>query len=265
MTTTKKNKSLKNTVKTLATKASKFNPQVLKSSEQLVDNTLATGEKVQDLMEKVLYNGVSILGKQQELTLDTIESIVGQYRDTNDRFKQFIGWGKKEITIQIPLKKQTQKVISTAKNMMNLVQDKADTLLPKVPTKKASAAKATKRKVVKKAKAVNAVNVVKTIKPIKSKKVKAKKDLTIIEGIGPKIANILQKAGIKTFDQLAKTDSTTLKTILAKAGGRYTSHDPSNWAQQAGLAAAGKWEVLAVWKKRLKKGQTTTTSKVVVL
>ncbi len=262
MATTKKNKSLKNTVKTLATKASTFRPEVLKSSEQLVDTTLATGEKVQDVMEKALHNGVTILGKQQELTLNTIETIVSQYRNTNDRFKQLIDWNNRVRTIQIPFKKQTQQVFATAQKMVQEVVDKADTILPKVPTKKASTPKATKRKVARKTKAVK---VVKAPKLSKSKKTTSVKDLTIIEGIGPKIASILNKAGIQSFEQLAKTDTPSLKAILANAGGRYASHDPSNWAQQAGLAAAGKWEVLAVWKKRLKGGKTTTASRVVIL
>ena len=260
MATTKKNKSLKNTVKTIVTKANKYRPEVLKSSEQLVDNTLATGEKVQDVMEKALQNGVTILGKQQELTLDTIETIVGQYRNTNDRFKQLIGWNKRVRTIQIPFKKQTQEVFATAQKMVQEVVDKADTILPKLPTKKVSTPKSTTKRKAKKT-----VQTVKTSKLNKSKKTVSKKDLTIIEGIGPKIASILQKAGIRSFEQLAKADTTTLKAILSKAGGRYKSYDPSNWAQQAELAAAGKWEVLAVWKKRLKGGKTTTTSKVVIL
>lgn len=259
MSTTKKNKSLKNTVKNLATKASQFNPEVLKSSEQLVDNTLATGEKVQDVLENALQNGVAILGKQQTLTLDTIESIVGQYRNTNDRVKKLFGWDKNNTILEIPFKKETQKVITTAKKMVKEVVEKADTLLPKVTAQKTRSAKANKSKIAKKVKAVKAT------KTIKSKKATTKKDLTIIEGIGPKIASILQKEGIRTFEQLAKTDITKLQTILAKAGGRYKSHDPSNWAQQAELAAAGKWEVLAVWKKRLKGGKTAPTARIVVL
>ncbi len=259
MATTKKNKSLKDTVKTLATKATKFNPEVLKTSEKLVDSTLVTGEKVQDLMEKALHNGVAILGKQQDLTLDTIESIVGQYRNTNDRFKKLIGWNKKEFIIQLPLKKQTQKAFATAKKMVKNVVDNTETLLPKIPAKNTSKVKSSKIEVVKLVKASRATKV------YKRKKTTVKKDLTIIEGIGPKIANILQKAGIKSFEQLAKADIITLQTILANAGNRYKIHDPSNWAQQAELAVAGKWEVLAVWKKRLKGGKTTTTSRVVIL
>lgn len=258
MTTTKKNKSLKNTAKAFATKATKFNTEVLNSSEKLVDNTVATGEKVQDLMEKALQNGVDILGKQQELTLDTIENIVGQYRNTNDRFKKLISWNKKETIIQLPFKKQTQKVIDTAKKMVKEVVDSADTLLPTLSAKKVDKLKSIKKKTEKQ------IEVVSVRQSNKNKKAVTKKGFTIIEGIGPKIASILKKEGIQSFEQLAKVDVDSLKTILAKAGKRYTMHDPTTWGQQAELAAAGKWEVLAVWKKRIKGGKANTT-RIVIL
>jgi len=251
----KNNNSLKNTAKSFAAKATTFPIDVLKSSEALVDNTMATGEKVQDLMEKALQNGVSILGKQQDLTLDAIETIVGQYRETNGRFKKLIGWNKRNIIIEIPFKKQTQKIISTAKEIVG----RTDTLLPKVPTKKIANPKPTKKKVIKQVKVKTSPS------PSKNKRAVNKNDFTVIEGIGPKIASILQKAGIQSFEQLAKTDVTNLQIILAKAGKQYQKYDPATWGQQANLAATGKWEVLAVWKKRIKGGKSSTASRIVIL
>ena len=46
-------------------------------------------------------------------------------------------------------------------------------------------------------------------------------DLTKIEGIGPKIAEILKSAEIDSFKKLSKTDVEKLNEILAEAGGRY--------------------------------------------
>ena len=39
-------------------------------------------------------------------------------------------------------------------------------------------------------------------------------DLTIIEGIGPKVNQVLQAAGIQTFAQLAETSAESLEAIL---------------------------------------------------
>ncbi|RMF04327.1 MAG: 50S ribosomal protein L17, partial [Bacteroidetes bacterium] len=80
-------------------------------------------------------------------------------------------------------------------------------------------------------------------------------DLTKIEGVGPKIAEHLNKGGITTFADLSNASKTQLQSILDAAGPRYRMHDPSTWAQQAKLAAAGKWEELKKLQDELKGGR----------
>jgi predicted flap endonuclease-1-like 5' DNA nuclease len=79
-------------------------------------------------------------------------------------------------------------------------------------------------------------------------------DLTIIEGIGPKIASLLQAAGIATFSQLAGADLSRLEKILQDAGLKHLA-DPATWPEQAKLAAEGKWEELKVLTDSLKGGR----------
>jgi large subunit ribosomal protein L17 len=74
----------------------------------------------------------------------------------------------------------------------------------------------------------------------------------MIEGIGPKIAQILNEKGILTFADLSKTKVTLLKEALAEAGSRFKMHDPSTWAEQAKLAAAGEKAKLAQLQAELK-------------
>ncbi len=69
-------------------------------------------------------------------------------------------------------------------------------------------------------------------------------DLKKIEGIGPKIAQLLNDAGIHTFAKLAKTSTDQISKILLEAGSRYKMHDPTTWPEQAKIAAAGDWEKL---------------------
>jgi ribosomal protein L30 len=78
-------------------------------------------------------------------------------------------------------------------------------------------------------------------------------DLAVIEGIGPKIADVLRAAGIDTFAQLAATDSASLTEILQAAGLRLAA--PDTWPEQAALAAAGNWEELQQLQDRLKGGR----------
>lgn len=72
----------------------------------------------------------------------------------------------------------------------------------------------------------------------------AKDDLKKIEGIGPKIAEILNAAGITTFNSLAAADVLEVKAILEKAGNRYKMHNPASWGMQATIAAKGDWNQL---------------------
>jgi predicted flap endonuclease-1-like 5' DNA nuclease len=83
----------------------------------------------------------------------------------------------------------------------------------------------------------------------------AKDDLKKIEGIGPKIEELLNQAGILTFSALSKAATDKLKSILDAAGKRYQMHDPTTWAKQAKLAADGKWDDLAKWQSELNGGK----------
>jgi predicted flap endonuclease-1-like 5' DNA nuclease len=80
-------------------------------------------------------------------------------------------------------------------------------------------------------------------------------DLTKIEGIGPKISELLQTAGINTFAQLAAAEVDRLQQILANAGSRYKLADPTTWPKQAELAAAGKWDELEKLQDQLEGGR----------
>lgn len=115
---------------------------------------------------------------------------------------------------------------------------------------------AVEEKVVIKAEKVKKETTPKATKPAKeTKKANAKDDLTIIEGIGPKIAEILTKAGIEDFAGLAVTKKSAIAEILSGAGSRFAMHDPTTWPQQAKLAAAGKWEQLKKLQDELKAGK----------
>ncbi|MEN9756666.1 MAG: hypothetical protein RL755_853 [Pseudomonadota bacterium] len=69
-------------------------------------------------------------------------------------------------------------------------------------------------------------------------------DLTKIEGIGKKIAELLVAQHICTFTELANSTTKTLQHILNDAGSRFKSYDPSTWTEQAKLASEGKWDAL---------------------
>lgn len=78
-------------------------------------------------------------------------------------------------------------------------------------------------------------------------------DLTLIEGIGPKIKDLLHEKGITTFAQLAASDVTRLRDLLRES--RLYMVDPSSWPRQARLAADRHWDSLEALKSELKAGR----------
>lgn len=121
----------------------------------------------------------------------------------------------------------------------------------------------TPEEIEEKAEAAAAKAPKKTTKPATTAKVKkasqktdnVQDDLTKIEGIGPKIAEILTKKGVVTFADLARAKAKDLKAMLEAAGSRYQMHDPTTWADQAKLAAKGDWEKLNTLQQSLKGGK----------
>ena len=83
-------------------------------------------------------------------------------------------------------------------------------------------------------------------------------DLKIVEGIGPKIEQLLFNAGIHTYSELAAAPVSRLKEILSEAGPRYAMHDPGTWSAQALLAANEEWENLKAYQEFLDAGKRPT-------
>ena len=78
-------------------------------------------------------------------------------------------------------------------------------------------------------------------------------DLQKIEGIGPKVAGVLNEAGINTFEALAGADAADIQKTLNAAG--LQMMNPEGWIEQASLAARGDWEGLERLQSELKGGR----------
>ncbi|MDB6071210.1 MAG: hypothetical protein JWL81_2381 [Verrucomicrobiales bacterium] len=85
-------------------------------------------------------------------------------------------------------------------------------------------------------------------------------DLTVIEGIGPKISELLQAANIGTWSALADAQPEQIEAILAAAGPVYAVHNPGTWPSQARLAADAKWFQLKSLQEKLHAGRPPETA-----
>lgn len=80
-------------------------------------------------------------------------------------------------------------------------------------------------------------------------------DLTVIEGIGPRIAGILNQAGVMTFSQLAEMTPGQLTRLLDENDIRMAQTE--TWPEQARLAAMGEMDRLYELQARLRGGRRT--------
>lgn len=78
-------------------------------------------------------------------------------------------------------------------------------------------------------------------------------DLKSLEGIGPKVAKILNDAGINSFADLASADAAEVDKVLDANG--LQMMDSAGWIEQAKLAVAGDMEGLAKLQDELKGGR----------
>lgn len=78
-------------------------------------------------------------------------------------------------------------------------------------------------------------------------------DLTILEGIGPRVAKILNEAGIHSFAELAAANADEVEKSLDEAG--LQMMDPAGWIEQAKLAAKGDTQGLKKLQDELKGGR----------
>lgn len=69
-------------------------------------------------------------------------------------------------------------------------------------------------------------------------------NLQIIEGIGPKMNQLLVDNGITSWTILAQKTPSELRTLLDQYGDKYRIIDPSDWPQQSQFAENGDWEGL---------------------
>lgn len=83
--------------------------------------------------------------------------------------------------------------------------------------------------------------VAKKASKVRGKKKDGSDDIELIEGIGPKIAELLKAADLGTFEALSKATPEKITEVLHAAGSKFNMAKPETWPEQAALAAKGDW------------------------
>lgn len=76
-------------------------------------------------------------------------------------------------------------------------------------------------------------------------------DLTIIEGIGPKLDELFRSHGVNGFAALAALHPGRMNAILEDVGPYFRFANPATWARQAALAADNRWSELKALQEEL--------------
>ena len=84
-------------------------------------------------------------------------------------------------------------------------------------------------------------------------KAKSADDLKKVEGIGPKVVQVLSGIGISTFEDLANAKVADIQSALEDA--KLKMMNPTTWPAQAKLAATGDWAGLEKLQGELKGGR----------
>ena len=137
------------------------------------------------------------------------------------------------ILLILPVKQRERKKLSEKRVARAVVTASLPSHVPL--TRKEGAARKTRKRQAGKRRRTRATRV-------------KKDDLTLIRGIGPKVARALGQAGIKTFKDLATAPIGKIEAAARNAGLR--AIPAADWQKQAQLAAEGKWNELRSVQRR---------------
>ena len=150
-------------------------------------------------MAKSLKKSTKLFAKQQDIMLTALEEVKSQLIDNNEKALRLLEL--EELTKK--WRRRVKSVVTPARDMVEDVIEEGKDLVEKA---KKEVEKVTKQNVV---------------------------DLTVINGIGPKTNEVLHRAGIKNFEDLAKISFKRLEEILDNAGLKSLSANAKEWIKEA--------------------------------
>lgn len=95
----------------LKNQAAVLNTEMLKASNELIDNSVKSIEKWQDLGEKMMKTGVKMFAIQQEATFVTLETLKNQFITNRKRFNKLVGNTAKKAVVKAETKIESDLTI----------------------------------------------------------------------------------------------------------------------------------------------------------
>ena len=244
---TQKNNGLKAQAKVL-------NETALEVGNDLIEVAIKGGKVSQQIFGKVLNGGLTIFGMQQKLALNALEQVAEKV-EQNDQLKKWVDVSTSYLNnFKQSAEATTAKVKATLTGKATAIKEEVTETVNEVTEDLeaietvATAAKEELTEAVGKAKQQFVTAVEKVVKTAKSEFAEEiNNDLKKIDGIGPKMEEVLNEAGITSFAQLAESSIEDLEKVLEAAGTTYKRFNPTPWIEQAKYAVVGDWEGLNAW------------------
>jgi predicted flap endonuclease-1-like 5' DNA nuclease len=204
-----------------------------------------------------LWSGILISWLYWRVRINNLEDIIGNLRTTTDAKDVDVSELKillhEQETIVNVLKDQMEQKEEANLNLMskNVIQEKSINDLKKdyttllrlnqeFGTRIEKAEIRVEELITSLKERENLINTLKTRMEL------MQDNLTIIPGIGPKVSTLLRTAKIDTFNKLAATRVRKIMEILEAANPNLLRLiDPTNWPDQARLAASGNLDPLS--------------------
>lgn len=243
--------NLKETANTLRTKVNEVNEDFLKVSNEIVDETLATGEQWQAVFAKAMKTGTKALDQNQKLAVKAVAGARVQYVNGSRRLMNLLGIDAAKVSEQVKetvedAKESVEKATNSARKTANKVIGKTTDAAKRVSKATAKAKKETTAKIEQQATEAKK-QVAKATATAKQQANKAieqaakaveptveRDNLKLIDGIGPKMEDTLNQFGIDTFKQMAVANVKNLTAALETVNPRYASEERvQNWIASA--------------------------------
>ncbi len=177
---------------------SKTNQYIIENADKTLDKALEVSENWQEVLAKAIKKGTKVWAKNQEIFFDTLDEMKVHHNARVANIKKLVNF------------KTPATLIEEAKPLAEKIEQ--------VKTKTTKAVKEVKEEAVEVAEQV--------IELVDNK-------ITDIKGIGPKLGEILNEAGMESVQDILDTPIEKIKEVLEAAGGRYKSMDPQKWIDQA--------------------------------
>ncbi|MEM9884881.1 MAG: DUF4332 domain-containing protein [Bacteroidota bacterium] len=231
---------IRETANTLKTKVKEVNKDFLKVSNEIVEETLATGEQWQEVFAKAMQTTTKVVDQNQKLALKTVAGAREQYVNGSRRLMNLLGIDAAKVSQQVKetveeAKEKVEDATANARKTANKVINKTAATAKKVNKSTAKARKETNKKIEKTATEAKK-QVAKATAKVKAETNKAidetaqavkptvqRDNLKLINGVGPKMEETLNQFGIDTFAQMAAANVKNLTAALETVNPRYAS------------------------------------------